>query len=173
MIFTQKYKSQPENLEVLARLNNDEKLLLIAEAYKKGLQPIESENDLRQVLSYYRKRKGEITAIWEFLSDWDYRQTAIDFVLNQLDYSLEGEHVVLSKEWIHENFARYPDVEDYRDYLIEKKTLNISDDDELETDELIDIKMARGEIYHANNGYIIAVPENFPWFENTFLKEYK
>jgi hypothetical protein len=174
VIFAPKYKDHIsiQDMELLSMLNNDEKISLQVEALKtKNLQAVESYNDLKKLVSTYKRKMhdDEVYAIWEFLNNWDYEHTTIDFGTGEKTYSLDAEHVVITAYWLDTNIYGYPSYEEYKE-VVEKQMPDLED---MSPDDIIEQRVYEGEIKYSSNGYILCIPENFPWAETTMLRDYE
>jgi hypothetical protein len=173
MIFAPKYKehSPLDEIELLGRLSQDEKITLQFEALKqKNLQSVESLKDLIKMMESYplKKSNEELEAIWEFLEDWDTEHTTIDFTTNRMSYDFDADHIVISPIWITYNFNGYQSIEEYKDEI----EINIIYLEDMTPDDIVEQRMYDGDIFYATNGYILSIPEHFPWFETIMLRDF-
>jgi hypothetical protein len=171
MIFAPEYKpwTITKEKELLARLNNDERILLQIETRdKNNLQAIENILDFKKFLKMVNLDNYEnnviINTVWDFLLLWDNKMTS-----NNPLYNYDSGHIVITPKWVNKFLLKiYEDMDDFRVELM----LKHPNAEPEEIENMLDENISNGVLIEFNSGHIIQVPEEFMWYKGETIDTY-
>lgn len=115
MIFAPKYKEwkYTADYRLVARLNNDDIIDLNLDAMDMGLQPINSFEDMTELLQNSINDSKFIAYVWLILNDWNYAYNWDNDLKEEKPVRDQG-HLIISDEWVRDNFIRHESMDDLR-----------------------------------------------------------
>jgi hypothetical protein len=170
MIFAPEYKpwTITKEKELLARLNNDERILLQIETRdKKNLQAIDDISDFKIFFMRANPNNYEnnivINTVWDFLLLWDNKMTS-----NNPLYDYDSGHIVITPKWISKFLRVYEDIDDFRVELM----LKHPNAEPEEIENMLDESISNGVLIEFNSGHVIQVPQEFMWYDGETIDTY-